>query len=306
MVLVPAGPHTPREYLDDTIESINHHIGPSNCIVAVIDDSRQGRFARAGDVFPNVVVMEAADYQEGSQRITRGALFCKQIQALKHLVRHYRFDVLLRMDTDALMIGDAPHEDVLAFMKARPDVGMVGAFKRRGDGSDKTAALAAKGRQLTREMSLSRAVTHPGLVRTLRFLVRCAEKHGYVRGDMCTGGAVFLAPHAIAAMHERGLLDLDGLQHCRLMDDALLALLCYASGYRLADLPDERDVLAITWRGLPMPVGELVAKNKKIVHPVKDEDAAVEPAIRAFFQARRAADLEARQAADRRSGVCYD
>ena len=51
-----------------------------------------------------------------------------------------------------------------------------------------------------------------------------------------------------------------------------MALLCSAAGYRLSDLPEERDVLAINWRGMPMPPDVLVSRNKKIVHPVKDDD----------------------------------
>lgn len=287
MVLMPAGPDTAREYLDDTIESVIHHIGASNCILAVIDDSRQNRFAYVGNAFPNAVVIKAVDYAEDAASVTRGALFSKQAHALKHLVQRYRFDVLLRMDTDALMIGDAPHEDVLTFLKARPDVGIVGAFRRRGDGSDKAWAMAAKGRQLSREMSLRHGFRNLALLRTLRRLVRRAEAHGYTRGDMCTGGAFFMAPGAIMAIEEQGLFDLEALRHSKLADDALFALLCCAVGYRLSDLPDDNDLLAINWRGLPMPVEELVSRNKKIVHPVKDADLAAEPRVRAYFRKRR-------------------
>ena len=287
MVLVPAGPTTIREYLDDTLESINHHVGSANCIIAIVDDSRVSRFARLGDVFPNVVVLEAEDYGEGAEHTTQGALWCKQAHALKYLLQRYHFDLLLRMDTDALMIGDAPDEDVLAFFRSRPEVGLVGAFRRRGDGTDKTTAMTLKGRELTREMRLYRGLRDPKLVWTLRGLVKMAERHGYRRGDMCTGGACFLAREAIDAMHARGFLDLDVLRRSQMMDDGLLGLLCSAAGYHLADLPEDSDVLAVNWRGLPMPIGVLVEKGKKIVHSIKDEDEAVERTIRAYFRERR-------------------
>jgi hypothetical protein len=287
MVLIPAGPDTVREYLDDTLESVNHHVGIANCILAVIDDSRQNRFADVGSTFPNAVVIKAVDLQGDAGSSTRGSLFCKQVRALKQVMQQYRFDVLLRMDTDALMIGDAPHEDVLTFLKSRPDVGMVGAFRRRGDGSDKTSAMAAKGRHLSREMSLRHGFKHVVLMKTLRSLVKRAEEHGYTRGDMCTGGALFIAPGAIKAIEEQGLFDLDVLRHSTLMDDALIALLCCAVGYRLSDLPEDIDLLAVNWRGLPMPVEALVSRHKKIVHPVKDDDLTVEPTVRAYFRKRR-------------------
>jgi hypothetical protein len=287
LVLIPVGPATSREYLDDTIDSINHHMGVSNCAIALIDDSRQNTFAYAGSVFPNVRAITAPDYHEGTQSIMRGALFCKQVCALKQLMEHYRFDILLRMDTDALMIGDSPHHEVLAFLKVHPNIGMVGAFKRRGDGSDKTLAMASKGWELTKEMRLRSGLKHLALMRTLRSLVRRAEEHGYTRGDMCTGGAYFLSSSVVRCMLEKGFFNLDVLRHSQLADDALMALLCCAAGYRLSDLPEESDVLAINWRGLPMPLEALVSRNKKIVHPVKDDDLAVEAKVRAYFRQRR-------------------
>jgi hypothetical protein len=287
MVLIPAGPNTVREYLDDTIESVNHHVGVSKCVVAVIDDSRQNRFATLTASFPNVVVINSFGPRQGQDSSTRGMLFLKQARALKHLVQEYRFDILLRLDTDALVIGDAPHEDILRYLRSHPDVGMVGAFRFRGDGSDKTEAMAVKGRQLSREMSVRHALRHPQLVRVLRRLVRRAEANGYSRGDMCTGGALFMAPGAILKMNEYGFFDLDVLRHSNLMDDALLGLLCCAAGYRLSDLPEDHDVLAINWRNLPMSVEALVSRRKKVVHPVKNQDPSIEPTVRAYFRKLR-------------------
>jgi hypothetical protein len=234
-------------------------------------------------------VIEAPEYHEGTRSITRGSLFGKQAYVLKRLLRQYRFDVLLRMDTDAIMIGDSPDQDVLTFLKQHPDVGMVGAFTRRGDGSDKKAANALKGQQLTREMDLRNGLNNLALMRTLRRLVRRAETHGYKRGDMCTGGAYFMSSSAVLAMEQQGLFDLVGLSRSKLMDDALMALLCCAAGYRLSDLPEDSDVLAVNWRGLPLPLETLLSRNKKIVHPIKDDDPAVEPRVRAYFQNRRGA-----------------
>ena len=166
---------------------------------------------------------------------------------------------------------------------------MVGAFTRRGDGSDKTPAMASKGRELTQEARLRLGLKRLALAVTLRRLLRRAEAHGYTRGDMCTGGAYFLSRSAILAMQAQGFFNLKVLERSRLPEDLLMALLCSAAGYRLSDLPEERNVLAINWRGLPMPPDVLVSLKKKIVHPIKDDDLTVEPAVRAYFQSRRGA-----------------
>jgi hypothetical protein len=287
LVLIPAGPDTIADYLHDTIDSINYHLGQANCIVAVLDDSRRNSFSAIANRCPNATVLAATDYGDGRKSNTRGSLFAKQAGALRELRRRYVFDILLRMDTDALMIGNAPDQDALRFQHAHPEVGMIGAFHRRGDGTDKGAALAFKGRQLAREMRLRRAIHKFGLVTTLRRLVRDAEANGYTRGDMCTGGAFFLSPAAVSAMDDQGLLSLEVLGRSRLMDDLLMGLLCYAAGFTLADMPETDDVLAINWRGLPMPVEDLVSRNKKIVHSVKADDPIIEASIRDYFRKRR-------------------
>ena len=121
LVLIPAGPDTVLAYLDDTIASVNHHVGVASCRVVVLDDSRRDQCLGIADRFPNAVSIKAPDYREGTQSSTRGALFGKQIYALKWLMERYSFDVFLRMDTDAIMIGDSPHEDAIGFLKQQPE-----------------------------------------------------------------------------------------------------------------------------------------------------------------------------------------
>ena len=70
------------------------------------------------------------------------------INVLKQIIDKYSFHVLLKMDTDALVIGDHILSDILTFFKANPKVGIVGAFKKRGDGTNKEAAMARKGTSL--------------------------------------------------------------------------------------------------------------------------------------------------------------
>jgi hypothetical protein len=290
MVLIPAGPDTVRANLADTVDSINHYIGVDACRVAIVDDSRRDAFRDLADVFPNILIVRAPNFGEGLRSRKGGPLLAKELSALRTLVDSWRFDLLLKMDTDALVIGERPQFEVRAAFEQDRDVGMIGAFKRRGDGTDKQQAMDEKGLKLTREMSLPAGLRHPALMVTLRRLVHRAERHGYHRGDTCTGGAYFMSWRAVDAMRAAGHLDLALLRHSRLSEDTLMALLCGAAGYRLADMPPERDSLAINWRGLPMPLEALVSANKKIVHPVKTDDPATEAEVRAYFRRRRTSD----------------
>jgi hypothetical protein len=93
-------------------------------------------------------------------------------------------------------------------------------------------------------------------------------------------------------MQKNGFLDLSVLRFSALSEDSLMALLCCASGYRLSDMPEDSDILAINWRGLPMPLDALVSRNKKIVHPIKDCGDVREADVRTYFRKRRAGSPE--------------
>src|SRR5262249_34410228 len=139
-VLIPGGPETPVPFLADTIASVQHYVGRTASHVVVIDDSRAGRFR--GLEQAGVKVIDAPSYQEGKAAVSqRGSLFAKQAAGLRWLNEHLGFDVLLKMDTDALVIGSTPHRDAMDVWRNDARVGIVGAFTRRGDGSDKTQAL---------------------------------------------------------------------------------------------------------------------------------------------------------------------
>lgn len=105
-----------------------------------------------------------------------------------------------------------------------------------------------------------------------------------------------MSSNAVDAMRAQGYFDLEVLRYSGLSEDSLMALLCCAAGYRLSDLPPDRNTLAINWRGLPMPPEALVSANKKIVHPVKDDGATAEANVRAYFRQRREAS----------GSVCHD
>jgi hypothetical protein len=165
---------------------------------------------------------------------------------------------------------------------------MLGAYRIRGDGSNKEKAMAQKGRLLIRQILSIRGSR--GLARSI-YLARLtfrAMRHGYRLGDMCTGGAFFMSGPAYGAVVRLIESNTDLFRDCRLDDDLLFAVHVAATGHKLEDFSRPDQILAINWRGLPMPMEELVARRKKIVHPVKEpNDPAHEIVVRNFFSARR-------------------
>jgi hypothetical protein len=288
LTLIPVGPGTDRDFLKDTLDSVYHYIDPAELMVAVLDDSRAELCASLEEDYPESIVLKAP-----SLRATdwQRPAFDKLLFALRVLLARVDFDVCLRMDTDALVIGANPHRDAIHFLEQRPDVGMVGAFTIRGDGTDKADAMAAKGKMLVSDTSWWRTLLKPKFAASLNSLMRAARQHGYRPGDMCTGGALLISRAVLERADKLGFLNLDGFGAARVGDDCLLSLLTCACGFRLADMPDNLNIFAVNWHGIPMPPEELVAKGKKIVHPVRTNDPAVEPKIRLYFRKKRLADL---------------
>lgn len=291
LILIPAGPGTDPGFLADTLESVNHYIGAAESIIAIIDDSGAREFHHLAYTHPNVLVLDAADYSAdtNSSPLVNGPLFGKEIRALRTLVREHAiaFDVLLKMDTDTLVTGSSPHHDAIGFFADNPGVGIVGAFTRRGNGEPKLEAMAEKGRQLRREMSVRHGLKNLRLMMTLRRLHTSARRTRYRLGETCTGGGYFMSRRLVEVMDRLDYLALEQLRYSHLGEDSLMGLIAAACGFHLSDFPPSQDILAVNWRGFPMPLAKVIERNKKILHPVRANNPAVEPRVREWFRAQR-------------------
>lgn len=285
--LMPAGPGTPTEYVIDSVEAINHYTRQDSCVTIVVDDSRCNQFAGVSDRFHNVVVWEAERFEEGEQaRPMSGSLFVKQAVAISRAMETYDFPVLIKLDTDALVVGPSPHHEAMSQFGRDPGVGVIGAYQWRGDGTGKADAMAGKGRELSQEASLLRRLRRDPLALKLHeMLSRADSVAGYTRGDTCTGGAYAVRREALDAMKARGYLSFRGFSQSRVSEDSLMGLAAAACGYRLED--GRQDMFAVNWRGLPMPIDEVTQRDVRIIHPIKDEDPMTESRVRRHFAAQR-------------------
>lgn len=312
LVLTPVGPSADFDHVRDTVESFLSYMSHDRCIMAILDDTRTDALASQ---LPNHTSLRIVKARQrvglgiapaggpvarlkgfvrrltGSTigtRNTRGELFLKQMRCLTALGEEFDWKCMLRLDDDALIIGPNPQSDALLTFSANPKIGMLGAYLRRGDGSDKQSAMKKKAEWFDRQLDEATKSGQHLLYETLRTALHAADTNGYTRGYMCTGGAFFISRPAFDAfgMNETTV---ESLGASFLDDDLLYSLFTVASGYSMHDFSDEADVMAINWRGLPMPLEKLAFLSKKIVHPVKDvDDADHERRVRAFFRARRA------------------
>ncbi len=298
LVFTPVGPKSKPEYVIDTVESFLHYFDQSSSALLIVNDT--GR-REIHDYLPkreNIVIWDAPPKAEAARgHNTMGNSFANQIHALRRVSELFDWKCALRLDDDALIIGPRPDLDALQAFASSPRVGMLGAYRYRGDGTTKDSAMAEKGRLLVRRIFLPQGTRNVRASRHLLKLAILSLKHGVSLGHMCTGGAFFMSRAAFDEMSELIGDRPDMFRTLSLEDDLLFSLHCAAGGFKLADFSRLQDVMAINFRGLPMPLEALVRYGKKVVHPVKELDEPEhEREVRAFFR-------EVRERAGSQSGA---
>lgn len=280
-VVIPGGP---ADDVRDTLDSVLHYTSPPRLVV-VVDDTGghlQGPLEeRSGDVR----VIQAPPGAPGAL----GGLFAKLSAGFRHALDTFPFDVLLRLDADALVIGPGLAEAAKERFGADPGLGMLGSCRVRSDGCARSFEEAA--RVLGRECGW-RGLDRPSMRAALRALRRAALEHGYVAGEHALGGAYLLSADAVGAIAQQGWLDLWPLRASRLGEDHLFAMATVAAGFRLGDFGGPGDPLALRWKGLPAEPAVLLEEGKLVTHSVRSFEALSEPEIRAAFAAARSAELD--------------
>lgn len=316
-VFIPVGPgelELPR--LRELTESLACFIG-GDAMLVVADDHPAPRDLEAHIAWPasnRLVLPTAAAYPRD---VTANARMTADDHMTASTLRFMAWlagsdcDYGLKLDTDALVIGDFRPRIERAFADTR--AGVLGACDRNRPGGAPRDLSGWRHRLLMycSPIQLRIAGRRPRLVAALhgrrarqrRFLatgVRDARRHGYHLGEHCLGGAYAVSATAARALASSGVLDDPFITTgTGLGEDVVLGLLVRAAGFVLASLVDVGDPFAIQHAGLLAPPAELVAQGHAIVHSVKFADAAQERCIRGEFAALR----QGSAGAGRASGV---
>jgi hypothetical protein len=126
--LMSAGPGS-RSELGEAIESIEHFEGDGAKIVVVDDATPDVRARELRASFPRVTVLH--------RRIPSGGppgMFPLFASALRFARETYSFEVLVKMDTDALVTGPGLSARAAETIAADPSLGMLGTSVLRADG----------------------------------------------------------------------------------------------------------------------------------------------------------------------------
>jgi hypothetical protein len=280
-VVIPAGP---ADDVEDTVASVLHYAESPRTVVIVDDRHQHGESLGAlSRMSPDVHVIPAPPRAPGSH----GGLWVKIAAGYCYALNLDRFDLFLRLDTDAVVIGRGLEELARRRFESSPKAGLLGSYRIATSGGGRDWTWPA--RQLATECG-ARGLRHPHLRRLLREIRRLAEDNDYVAGEHVLGGAYVHSGDAVRSLAARGWLELPVLASSKLGEDHLFALLTVAAGYSIEDFGGPDDPLALFRRGLPAAPSDLLAAHKLVTHSVRRFQDLDERAIRAEFASARARD----------------
>lgn len=265
--VIPTGP-SEWAALRDTIESILHYDGTDTKIVVADDCSIDSRAGVVRNEFPEVDVIRSTWPTSGGFRNYR-----LLAQVVRACLARYEFDVLGKLDTDALMTGPGLSAYAAARFQEDPRLGMLGTHKLRGDGVAEDYSLDG--------WLLSRQIPHS---KSLRKLVHQAGANGYT-GEKCHGGIYFLARGALEQAERRHLLQLRLPWWLILAEDTLFSLTVLAAGHRLGSIGGPGEPTISGQNYLPMPLKAVPSERKLAIHSTRRGlDQETQEDLRSYFR----------------------
>lgn len=270
-------PDSGRDDLGDTVASVQVYL--PGAIVVVVDDRPAPAPPRSFG--PGSVVLPALPYP----RNALGGLWQKECYAFRWVLANLAADYVLRLDSDALLIGPGLERLVVDRFAAEPGLGVLGAYRLGRDGGTRDFGPAARG--IMSEAGLA-GLSRPACRRALRELLSAARGNGYELGEHTLGAVSALRPEMLARGQEMGWLEREALARSKLGDDWLISMVALAAGYSLGELGGPGGPVALAWKGLPASPEELVESGALATHSVRGWRERSEAEIRSYFAERRA------------------
>jgi hypothetical protein len=271
LVAMPVGPNETLEHLHDTIESVIRYTGPSRRIVLVNNGGSKGIAKKVVNYFDNILVIQN-EFGVGLY----STLYYGITNAIKKVLSEYTFDVCLKMDVDALMIGDNPEDDACKFFKKNPDVGAIGSYIVDCNGVLRNNSYHAK--PIIKDAKRSEYMHN---------VLEKAVSYGYKPGENCQGGAYFISGACIQKMNDEGCFDFKDMPKSKVYEEVLFNLFMNSTGYKNADFATDPLPFGIRWLGLPDSPQELIRRKKRIIHSVKFYQSLKQDEIRFYFSKQR-------------------
>ena len=279
VIVVPVGPNSSVAFIEDTILSYHYYTRSSYQIVFA-DDSQQGIGKELKIVFPDADVVVTKKAMGGW-----AGLYITLSLAFRHAAEHYTFKAILKLDTDALIIGEAPEKEAVRLFTNKETAGLAGQYPT--DYHGKPWNLNWPKQRIINSTRTWKFFRRPVANWQLIKLHKQALKNGYKTGESVFGGAYFMSENLVRCLYEKGFLPNSTFQLLNLGEDHLFSLLAKAHGFTLESLSGNNEPFGCAWKGLPVSPEQLISDNKKIIHSTRYWEDKKESDIRKFFKERR-------------------
>jgi hypothetical protein len=268
--LVLCGPGE-LEPLSELIESIRAWEGDAAKVLVVEDATPDVRWPDVRARFADVDVVRSRRPTGGPPRlsppIARGYAIA---------LERYEFDVLCKLDTDALVTGPGLGDRAAERFAAEPRLGMLGTIGLRADGVPEDYSYDAWVVSHERRWN-----------RTVRDRLARAERGTY-DGRKVHGGVYVLSRAALEAMAGAGDLRRDPPWWSQIGEDLWCSLAVCAAGFALGSWGAPGDPTASASKWLPVPLAEVRSRGLLAVHSVRrGADGESEAEVRAALRAQR-------------------
>jgi hypothetical protein len=253
------------EPLSELIESIRFWEGDAAKVLVVEDATPDVRWPEIRARFPDVDVIRARRPTGGPPRLSPPLAL-----GYRTALQRYGFDVVCKLDTDALVTGPGLGDRAAAHFAEEPRLGMLGTLDLRADGVPEDYTYDAW--VLDHERRWSRAVRD-----------RLAHaRAGTYEGRKVHGGVYVIGRRALEAMD----LDTQPPWWSQIGEDLWFSLGACAAGFELGSWGAPGEPTASASKRLPVPLAEVRERGLLAVHSVRrgaagESEAEVRAALRA-------------------------
>jgi hypothetical protein len=269
LFIVPAGPNDALA-LVDTLASIRHYEQEAN-VVVLADGAFDLDRAAVERSFPGAHLWRPPRLSGGPPRLSPPLLW-----AYQRALAEFPFDVLCKLDSDALLTGTGLGSRAADHFCRHPTVGLLGSTMVRADGA--RADLRHSASVLAHERRWSPSV---------REAVEAAERRGW-SGNEAHGGVYLLSRRAVEALEVTHFLEAAPPWWSLVGEDLWLALGVAGAGYGIASFGAPGEPLASGQGFLPLPKEVVLERELLAVHSVRRGlQGENEATLRAFFRAAR-------------------
>jgi hypothetical protein len=172
-------------------------------------------------------------------------------------LERYEFDVLLKIDTDAMVLRPGVFAEARACFEREPEVGMAGSYLSGTEAEHDEHRFAWLVPIMEREAAADRRFGEAW---------EAAQANGYRPGEHVQGGVYVLARAVLEALREFGLLRWRPHLETVLYDDVVLSMFVRAVGFRPASL---EPTIQSRPNSMPLPLERVAEVRPAAVHTVK-------------------------------------